>query len=142
MTTKDNNVDPEEIEKFSALAEDWWNENGSMKPLHQLNPLRLKYINDQADIANKKICDVGCGGGILSESMARACADVTGIDMSEAAINAAKQHAEQQRVIVDYQCRTIESLAKEAPEQFDVVTCMEMLEHVPDPKSIIEAFAK
>ena len=142
MTTKDNNVDPEEIEKFSALAEDWWNEDGSMKPLHQLNPLRLKYIDDQADITNKKVLDVGCGGGILSESMARACADVTGIDMSEPAINVAKQHAKQQRIIVDYQCRTIESLAEVAPEQFDVITCMEMLEHVPDPKSIIEACAQ
>ena len=93
MTIKDNNVDPEEIEKFSAFAEDWWNENGSMKPLHQLNPLRLKYIDVHSNIANKKILDVGCGGGILSESMARACADVTGIDMSEAAINIAKQNA-------------------------------------------------
>ncbi len=142
MTENNHNVDPAEIEKFSQFAEDWWNPNGKMKPLHQLNPLRLKYIQDHADVANKKVLDVGCGGGLLSEAMARACADVTGIDMSEAAIQVAQQHAEQQRVIVNYQCQTIETHAEKQAGLYDVITCMEMLEHVPDPKSIVDACAK
>ncbi len=112
-----------------------------MKPLHQLNPLRLQYIQNRIDLENKKICDVGCGGGLLSEAMARECADVTGIDMSEAVIKVAKQHAEQQRILVNYQCQTIEATATQQAETFDAITCMEMLEHVPDPASIIQACA-
>lgn len=142
MPSTSHNVDPKEIKKFEAFAEDWWNPNGKMKPLHQLNPVRLKYIQDRVDIGNKKILDVGCGGGLLSEAMARACADVTGIDMSETVIKIAKQHAEQQRVIVHYQCRAIETMATEHSNTYDVVTCMELLEHVPDPPSIINACAR
>lgn len=141
MSSEKHNVDVKEIEKFDNFAEDWWNPNGKMKPLHQLNPLRLQYIQNRIDLENKKICDVGCGGGLLSEAMARECADVTGIDMSEAVIKVAKQHAEQQRILVNYQCQTIEATATQQAETFDAITCMEMLEHVPDPASIIQACA-
>ena len=133
------NVDPLEIEKFSALAHHWWDPNSEFKPLHEINPLRLNYIDEIAHIAGKKVLDVGCGGGILSESMAVRGAEVTGIDMAEKSLKVAKLHLLETGNKVDYRKIPVEELAKEMPGQFDVVTCMEMLEHVPEPASIIQA---
>ncbi len=135
------NIDINEIKKFDAFAQDWWDPNGSMKPLHQLNPLRLQYIKDHTEVAEKKVLDVGCGAGLLSEAMARESADVTAIDLSEEVIKVAKQHAEKKRVLVNYQCIAVETIAQLQKESFDVVTCMEMLEHVPDPEAILQACA-
>lgn len=133
------NVDELEIEKFSALAHHWWDPNSEFKPLHEINPLRLDYIDNIANITCKKVLDVGCGGGILSESMAVRGAEVTGIDMAEKALKVAKLHLLETGNKVDYRKVPVEELAKEMPQQFDVVTCMEMLEHVPEPASIIQA---
>lgn len=136
------NVSKSEIDKFNQFAQDWWDPNGSMKPLHQLNPLRCEYIMQHAEIPQAKLIDVGCGAGLLSEALAKAGAEVTAIDMSEKALNVAKQHAQSQSLNIDYKLTTVEAQAQETPQQFDVVTCMEMLEHVPDPSSTIQACAK
>ncbi len=140
MTTL--NVDPNEIHKFSTLAARWWDKNAEFKPLHEINPLRLKYIDKQAHIKGKTVLDVGCGGGILSESMAEMGATVTGIDLAEDALEVAKLHLLEGNIEVDYQKMSAEALAEKSPAQYDVITCMEMLEHVPDPASIIRACAK
>lgn len=137
-----HNVDHAEVGKFEELASRWWDPHSEFKPLHEINPLRLNYIDDRADIAGKKVLDVGCGGGILAESMARRGAEVTGIDMGEAPLQVAKLHKLESGVEVDYRRTTAEALADEVPGSFDVVTCMEMLEHVPDPGSVIEACAR
>lgn len=134
-----NNVNPEEIAKFSALANQWWDQQGPMKPLHELNPLRLQYVKDHADIIGKKVLDIGCGGGILTESLSQAGAIASGIDMSEAAITVAKKHAENSQLTIQYAQIRAEDFAAAHPGEFDVITCMEMLEHVPDPSSIIQA---
>ncbi|SDC18913.1 bifunctional 2-polyprenyl-6-hydroxyphenol methylase/3-demethylubiquinol 3-O-methyltransferase UbiG [Acinetobacter boissieri] len=135
------NVDQQEIAKFEALAEKWWDQTSEFRPLHEINPLRLNWINQHAQgLQGKKVLDVGCGGGILSESMARLGAEVLGIDMGEAPLNVARLHAEKESVHnIQYQQIPVEELAKEHAGQYDVVTCMEMLEHVPDPASIIKA---
>lgn len=140
-TTHTTNVDPNEIRKFDAAAWRWWDRDSEFKPLHDINPLRLNYIDDRAQLRGKKVVDVGCGGGILAESMARRGATVTGIDMGETAIEVAKLHALEAQVAVDYRHSSAEALAAEAPGQFDVVTCMEMLEHVPDPVAVVAACA-
>ena len=137
-----HNVDPGEINKFASLASRWWDPNSEFKPLHEINPLRLDYIDERSSLKGKKVLDVGCGGGILSESMAQRGAQVTGIDMGEAQLSVAKLHQLESGVEVDYQLISAEQLDEDAPESFDVVTCMEMLEHVPDPASIIAACAK
>lgn len=137
-----NNVDQSEIAKFEALASRWWDMESEFKPLHDINPLRTNYIDSLAPLAGKKVLDVGCGGGILSEAMAQRGADVTGIDMGEANLTTAKLHALESGARVDYQCIAVETLAAQQPESFDVVTCLEMLEHVPDPASIIRACHK
>lgn len=144
MNTQQANVDAQEIEKFSQLADKWWDKTGEFKPLHDINPLRLNYINQRAQLEGKTVLDVGCGGGILSESMAQlGASSVLGIDMAEKSLAIAQTHAEQQNVAnLNYRCISVEDLAAEMPHQFDVVTCMEMLEHVPDPASIIRACAK
>jgi len=139
---KSHNVDPKEIAKFEALATRWWDPHSEFKPLHDINPLRLNYINEKAGLAGKKVIDVGCGGGILAESMAQTGAIVTGIDMGEAPLNVAKLHGMESGVEVDYQQITAETIAEQQTEQFDIVTCMEMLEHVPDPSKTIAACAK
>lgn len=136
------NVDPVEIKKFEDLASRWWDLGGEFKPLHDLNPLRLDYIAHKTNgLFDKKALDVGCGGGILAESMARQGAKVKGIDLGGEPLNVAKLHALESGVTLDYEKVAVEQLAQSAAGQFDVVTCMEMLEHVPDPASIVEACA-
>ncbi len=136
------NVYPDEISKFGAKAQRWWDQQGEFKTLHQINPLRLDFIAQHIDIADKRIVDVGCGGGILSEALAIAGADVSGIDMSEELIDVAELHSLESGVKLNYQMISAEQFADQHSEQFDVVTCMEMLEHVPDPDSIIQACSK
>lgn len=136
------NASASELDKFSKLAALWWNEQGSMGMLHRINPLRLTFITDQVDIAGKRVIDVGCGGGILTESLARAGAEATGIDLSNQTLEIAKLHAAAVGIKADYRLKSCEEMAAAYPEQFDVVCCMEMLEHVPDPRSIVEACAK
>jgi len=137
-----HNVDHAEVGKFEELASRWWDPHSEFKPLHEINPLRLDYIDNHAAIAGKRVLDVGCGGGILSESMARRGAEVMGIDMGEAPLQVADLHKLESGVEVAYRRITAEALADEMPASFDVVTCMEMLEHVPDPGSVIEACAR
>lgn len=134
-----DNVDHTEIAKFEALASRWWDRESEFKSLHDINPLRTNYIDLHAHLAGKKVLDVGCGGGLLSEAMAQRGADVTGIDLGQANLNTAKLHALESGVQVDYQHIPVEELATQQPESFDVVTCLEMLEHVPDPAAIIQA---
>jgi 2-polyprenyl-6-hydroxyphenyl methylase/3-demethylubiquinone-9 3-methyltransferase len=136
------NVDPAELAKFSDLAHRWWDPNSEFRPLHQINPLRLEWINGLASVKGKQVLDVGCGGGILSDAMARAGATVTGIDLAGKSLKVAQLHAlESQTPNVNYLEISAEALAIEKPAQFDIVTCMEMLEHVPDPASIVKACA-
>jgi len=137
------NVDPAEIKKFSDLASRWWDKESEFKPLHEINPLRLDYISKHAEgLANKKVIDVGCGGGILADSMAQKQAVVTAIDMGEAPLSVAKLHQLESGQNVDYQKATAEDFAKTHQAHFDLVTCMEMMEHVPDPSSIIKALSQ
>jgi 2-polyprenyl-6-hydroxyphenyl methylase / 3-demethylubiquinone-9 3-methyltransferase len=136
------NADPLELEKFSQLAHRWWDPNSEFKPLHEINPLRMDYIDDLAKLEGKTILDVGCGGGILSEGMATRGANVTGIDLSDKALKVAKLHLLESGHQVDYRKITVESLAQEQPQHYDIVTCMEMLEHVPDPMSVIRSCAQ
>lgn len=142
MANPTENVDPQEIAKFEALASQWWDKNSEFKPLHDINPLRVGYIDRISKLAGKKVLDVGCGGGILAESMALRGADVTGIDLGDAPLKVAKLHSLESGTSVNYQKVAAEAFAEENPETFDVVTCMEMLEHVPDPSSIVQACAK
>lgn len=140
--TSDNNVDHAEIAKFNDIASRWWDPSGEFKPLHLLNPVRLSYINDELQgLFAKRVIDIGCGGGILAESMARCGAEVTALDMAGDALNVARLHALEAGVAVNYQQATAEHYAGEHADSFDVVTCMEMLEHVPDPMSVIQACA-
>lgn len=133
------NVDAAEIEKFSALANRWWDPDSEFRPLHEINPLRLDFIDKRTPLSTLNVLDVGCGGGILSESMAARGAMVTGIDMAEAPLAVARLHSKESGVEVHYRTITAEDLAAEQPGQYDVVTCLEMLEHVPDPSSVIQA---
>lgn len=137
-----SNADPIEIEKFSQLAHKWWDPQSEFKPLHEINPLRLDYIDRHASLSGKTVLDVGCGGGILSESMAGLNARVTGIDLSDKALQVARLHLLESGKQVNYRKITVEDMAIEQPGQFDVVTCLEMLEHVPDPDSVVRACAK
>ena len=137
-----NNVDTHEIEKFNLLAHKWWDPTSDFKPLHEINPLRLNFIKSSVNLKGKKVLDVGCGGGILSESLAYAGADVTGIDQGDKVIQIAKLHANESGVKVKYKHINIEDFYKNTDERFDVITCLEMLEHVPDPNSIINTCSK
>ena len=139
MTKTKANVDPSEIRKFEELASRWWDKQGEFKPLHDINPLRLNFINTASPLSGKRVLDVGCGGGILCESMAACGADVTGTDMGKAPLSVARLHAMENELDIDYQQITVEDLAVSQAESFDIVTCMEMLEHVPDPSSVINA---
>jgi 2-polyprenyl-6-hydroxyphenyl methylase/3-demethylubiquinone-9 3-methyltransferase len=137
------NVDPAEIAKFEAVASRWWDLEGEFKPLHRINPLRLGYINQRSGgVFGKKILDVGCGGGILAESMAREGANVTGLDMGAEPLQVARLHALENGINIDYIQETVEQHAKDYAGQYDIVTCMEMLEHVPNPQSVVEACAQ
>ena len=137
------NADPAELAKFSDLAHRWWDKDGEFRPLHQLNPLRLEWINSLSPLQGQQVLDVGCGGGILADAMSRAGASVTGIDLSAKALKIAQLHAlEAQTPNVKYQEISVEALAEQQPASFDAVSCMEMLEHVPDPASVVRACAK
>ena len=137
-----NNIDQIEITKFEKLANQWWDMEGAFKALHDINPLRLNYIDEHVGLAGKKVLDIGCGGGIFSESMALRGAEVTGIDMGYESLLIARLHAIKNTVDVNYSAISSEKLAEEVPESFDVVTCLEMLEHVQDPSSIVTACYK
>ncbi len=141
MNTTQHNVDINEVNKFEALASRWWDPDSEFKPLHEINPLRLDYIDHRAQLKDKQVLDIGCGGGILSESMAQRGANVTGIDMGEAPLAVARLHQHESGVKVDYQQCTAEAFAQQHAGRYDVITCMEMLEHVPDPASVIRACA-
>lgn len=134
-------VDPAEIAKFDALAQEWWNPDGAMKPLHQLNPLRLQAIQSRISLSQCTVLDIGCGGGLLSEAMARCGARVTGIDLSESLLQTARQHAQSQELDIDYRLISSTELAAENPGHFDIVTCMELLEHVPNPDDLVRECA-
>ena len=136
-----SNVDPDEIAKFEALASRWWDENSEFKPLHDINPLRASWIDQFSEVRGKKLIDVGCGGGLLSEAMAHRGATVTGIDMGEAPLSVAKIHLLESKLDIEYRQTTAETIAEERPTTYDVVTCLEMLEHVPDPSKVIQACA-
>jgi len=139
--TDAQNVDPQEIAKFEALASRWWDRGGDFRPLHEINPLRANYIDENSPVAGRQLVDIGCGGGILAEAMARRGATVTGIDMGEAPLAVARLHQEESGVDVRYLQSTAEALALQEAGSFDIVCCLEMLEHVPDPGSVISACA-
>jgi 2-polyprenyl-6-hydroxyphenyl methylase/3-demethylubiquinone-9 3-methyltransferase len=142
METTSLNADPAELRKFSELAHRWWDPESEFRPLHEINPLRLDWIDRRAGLQGKRAIDIGCGGGILSEGMASRGADVTGVDLSERALGVARLHLYESGHQVDYRQIAAEEIAAKEPESFDVVTCMEMLEHVPDPSSTVSACAK
>jgi 2-polyprenyl-6-hydroxyphenyl methylase/3-demethylubiquinone-9 3-methyltransferase len=135
------NVDQQEIQKFEDLASRWWDRNSEFKPLHDINPLRANWIDSYCPVAGRRLLDVGCGGGILSEAMAQRGAQVTGIDMGEAPLAVAKLHQLESGLAIDYTKATAEDFADQHPEKFDIVTCLEMLEHVPQPSSVVRACA-
>lgn len=143
MTSEQHpNTDTEEIAKFDRLASRWWDPQGDFRPLHDMNPLRANYIDQRSPVAERALLDVGCGGGILAEAMAQRGARVTGIDMAEAPLAVARLHALESGVEVDYRQSTAEGLAEAHAEEFDIVTCLEMLEHVPDPASVVKACSR
>lgn len=147
QTTSSNdsnaNIDQAELNKFSVLASQWWDPTGKFRPLHDINPLRLSLIDHTSGgVKGKRAIDIGCGGGLVSEGLARMGAQVIGVDMASKALAVAKLHALEANIVVDYQEATAEAMAADGPEQFDVVTCLEMLEHVPDPASVVAACAK
>ncbi len=141
MSSVTENVDPREVAKFEKLAARWWDPAGECKPLHDINPLRLHFIAGYVDLSGTRVVDVGCGGGILSEALAQRGAQVTGIDMAGASLSVARLHLAENGIAVDYRQSTAESFAAGQPGAFDVVTCMELLEHVPDPVSLVAACA-
>ncbi|ROQ19975.1 3-demethylubiquinone-9 3-methyltransferase [Marinimicrobium koreense] len=136
-----SNVDAAEVAKFEALASRWWDRESEFKPLHDINPLRANFIDEHSPVAGRKVLDVGCGGGILSEALAQRGAEVTGVDMGEAPLGVARLHAQESGLTIDYRQITAEALAEQEAGQYDIVTCLEMLEHVPDPASVIRACA-
>ncbi|PJK07445.1 bifunctional 3-demethylubiquinol 3-O-methyltransferase/2-polyprenyl-6-hydroxyphenol methylase [Lysobacteraceae bacterium NML08-0793] len=137
-----NNVNPQEVEKFAALASRWWDKDGPQKALHALNPARLAYVERHQTLQGAKVLDVGCGGGLLSEALAKSGAQVTAIDMAAPLVEMAQLHQLEAGLAIDYRVQTVESLAEEMPGQFDAITCMEMIEHVPEPASIIDGCAR
>lgn len=142
MSLTDQNVDPGELAKFDAAAARWWDPEGEFRTLHEINPLRLDWIRQRCEMSGSRVVDVGCGGGVLSESMAAAGAEVTGIDMASAPLEVARLHLHESGVTVDYRQMTAEALASEAAGSYDAVTCLELLEHVPDPAAVVQSCAK
>ena len=136
------NIDSTELAKFEAFSEKWWDLNGDLKALHDINPLRAGYVNERAPLKNKRVLDVGCGGGILSEALARKGAEVTGIDAGEESLRVAQNHAEKSELEINYICSTVEDYAESNRGKYDIISCMELLEHVPDPASIVSASSK
>ena len=141
MSSAQSNVDPAEIAKFSELAHQWWDKTSEFKPLHDINPLRVDYVKRFATLDGMRVLDVGCGGGIFSEGLSKQGAEVTGIDLAEASLNVAELHALESGLEISYRKVSVEDLAAEQAASFDVVTCMEMLEHVPDPASVVRSCA-
>lgn len=141
-TAAAGNVDAAEIAKFNELASRWWDPDSEFKPLHEINPLRVNYINKHSPVAGCKVADIGCGGGLVSEGLAHLGAQVTGIDMGEAPINVARLHLQESQLDIEYLQTTAEQLADDRPGQYDIVTCLEMLEHVPDPSAVVAACAQ
>ena len=137
-----DNIDAGEIARFSTMAEVWWDRNGEFRALHDINPIRLAYVRDRTELAAKQVLDVGCGGGLLSEALASCGARVTGIDMADASLAVARRHMKDSGLVIDYRQTMAEALADESPDRYDVVVCMELLEHVPRPSSIIDACAR
>ncbi len=142
LMNKPNNIDPAEIAKFDAMADLWWDRRGQFKALHDINPVRLGYVRDRTVLEGRAVCDVGCGGGLLSEALAKAGARVTGIDMSAEALAIAGRHAQQHQLSIEYRQSSAERFSERHAEKFDIVTCMELLEHVPDPDSLIRACSR
>jgi len=142
MDGVNNNIDPRELDRFDQQADDWWDRKGPLKALHDINSIRIRYIQERSGIEGKTFLDVGCGGGILSEALAAAGAQVTGIDMTESALQAARRHVQDSHLKIEYRHATAEALSEEMPNCFDVATCMELLEHVPRPASVLSACAK
>lgn len=138
-TAANGNYDPAELDKFAALADQWWDPNGPQKPLHALNPVRLEYVASRVALTGRRVLDIGCGGGLLSEALAATGAQVTAIDMAPELVEVARAHAAASGASIDYRVTSAEALAAQQPGSFDVVTCMEMLEHVPDPASVLAA---
>jgi 2-polyprenyl-6-hydroxyphenyl methylase / 3-demethylubiquinone-9 3-methyltransferase len=141
MQEQTENIDADELHKFAVLADDWWDPDGRLRTLHIINPIRLKYIDDAASICDRKVLDLGCGGGLLSEAMSALGANVTGLDANESAIEVARDHAKLSRTRVDYIVATAEQHAEDCKGTYDVITCMELLEHVPDPASLLSTCA-
>ncbi|HVS24203.1 MAG TPA: bifunctional 2-polyprenyl-6-hydroxyphenol methylase/3-demethylubiquinol 3-O-methyltransferase UbiG [Gammaproteobacteria bacterium] len=135
------NADAAEIAKFAARAQDWWNPSGAFKTLHEINGLRVGYIAERAELEGARVLDVGCGGGLLSEALAQRGATVLGVDLAQASLDVARAHAAERGVAIEYRCVDIEALASERPASFEVVTCLEMLEHVPEPRRVVAACA-
>ncbi len=136
------NQDQDELRKFNDMASDWWNPDGDFRPLHDMNPLRLSWIENITGVAGRKILDIGCGGGILAESLAKKGANVTAIDLAENALTVARNHARKSHLDIDYRCIAAEKLAQEQPATYDFITCMELLEHVPDPDTMIQSCSR
>ena len=142
MNNHQDNINPDEVDKFSQLAHDWWDSGGPLRTLHDINPIRLSYITDNVLIDGRRVLDIGCGGGILTEALARAGAQVQGLDAGEAVIRVARQHAQENGLKIEYSAATLEDFAAENSDPFDILTCMELLEHVPDPEALLLTCAR